>query len=110
MELKLILTDSSQIILSNESFINKFSIICSTKEQAFYFWQKLNPANTSQVKVMLDNKVIQIISNMIVDGLQIHEDSDNNQYIVTFSYYGASYSRDIEKENNDVARILLGEE
>lgn len=110
MELKLILTDSSQIVLSNETFINKFSIVCSSKEQAFYFWQKLNPTNTTQVKVMLNNEIIQIISNMIVDGLQIHEDSDNNQYIVTFSYYGASYSRDIEKENNDIARILLGEE
>ena len=61
MELKLILTDSSQIVLSNETFINKFSIVCSSKEQAFYFWQKLNPTNTTQVKVMLNNEIILLV-------------------------------------------------
>ena len=110
MELKLIFTDSTQIILANETFINKFSTVCSTKEQAFYLWQKLNPANTNQVQVVLNNEVIQNIFNMIIDGLQIYEDSENEQYIVTFSYYGASYSNNIEKENSDIARILLGEE
>jgi hypothetical protein len=58
---------------------------------------------------MLDNEIIQIISNIVIDGMEIKEDTENNIYIVTFTYYGALYSRDIEKENTDIARILLGE-
>lgn len=109
MDLKLILSDGTQIILTDGNYINSFSTQCKTREEINYLWNKLSPDNTKQVKILLGNEIIQIISGIYVNGVQIHEDPDNELYLVTFHFYGASYSRDLDKEYNDVARILLGE-
>lgn len=109
MDLKLILNDATQIILTDGNYINSFSTTCKTREEINYLWDKLNPDNTRQVKISLGDEIIQIISEVHVNGVQIREDPDNELYLVTFHFYGASYSRDLDKEYNDVARILLGE-
>lgn len=110
MDLKLVLLDSTQIILANADYINGFTTICKTREQVNYLWNKLNPDNTRQVKIYLGDEIIQIITDAVINGVQVHKDLNDNTYLVTFNYYGASYTRDLTKEYSDVARILLGED
>lgn len=109
MNLKLVLVDSTQIPLTNGNYINSLSTSCQTREQINYLWTKLNSNNTQVMKIYLGEQLIQIISNAIVNGVQIHEDPNDGLYLVTFNFYGATYSRDMDQEYSDAARILLGE-
>lgn len=110
MELKLILNDSTEITLFDADFINGFSTICQTQEEIIYLWNKLSIYNTQQVKIKLGDEIIQVISDVQVTGYQVKENFTNHNFFVTFFYTGASFSRDIQKQYNDVAKILLGEE
>lgn len=110
MDLKLVLSDNTiEIPLLNGDYLNSFTTSCKTREQINYLWSKLTPQNTQLMKIYLGEQVIQIISNAIVNGVQVHEDFNNNNYIVTFNFYGATYSRDMDQEYSDAAHILLGE-
>lgn len=110
MDLKLILSDSTQIILSSGDYINSFTTLCKTREQINFLWTKLSPENTNRVKIVLGDNVIQVIENIHINGVQVREDPNSNTYIVTFNFYGASYARDIDQEYTNAARILLGED
>lgn len=110
MNLKLVLMDLTEIPLTNGNFIENFSTVCKTKEDILYMWSKLNPDNTQQVKVYLGSDLIQTIYNVHVEGMQIQEDKNNDQYLVTFRFYGASYMIDKINDYTDAARILLGED
>lgn len=109
MELILILSDQTKIKLTDGNFIQKFTTICNTKEQVLYLWNKMTPANTSIAWIQLGGQTIQVLTGLIVDGLQISYNKDDT-YTVHFYFYGASYAKDIEQEYVQAAKILLGEE
>lgn len=109
MKLMLILNDQTAVELTDATYTSKFSTVCETKEEVFYLWNKMNRQNTSRVEIKIGEQTIQVITGLIIDGIQITY-NPNNTYTVHFYYYGASYAKDIEQEYVQAAKILLGEE
>lgn len=109
MKLTLTLSDQTVIDLSDATYTTKFSTICKTKEEVLYLWEKMTPANTSIAWIKLGDETIQVLTGLIVDGLQISYNKDDT-YTVHFYFYGASYAKDIDQEYVQAAKILLGEE
>lgn len=109
MELTLTLSDQTVIKLTDAGFIRKFTTICKNKEEVFYLWNKMTPANTSIAWIKLEDEVLQVLEGLIVDGIQIIYNNDDT-YTVHFYFYGASYTKDEDKEYIEAAKILLGEE
>ena len=109
MELKLILNDQTTIELTDATYTSKFSTVCQTKEEVFYLWNKMTQQNISRVEIKIGEQTIQVITGLIIDGMQITYNPDKT-YTVHFYYYGATYAKDIEQEYVQAAKILLGEE
>lgn len=109
MELTLTLSDQTVIKLTDAGYTKKFTTICNNKEQIVYLWNKMTPANTSIAWIKLGEEVIQVLTGLIVDGLQIVYNEDET-YTVHFYFYNASYSKDVDAEYIQAAKILLGEE
>ena len=109
MKLTLTLNDQTVIELTDASYTSKFSTVCETKEQVFYLWNKMTEQNTSRVEIKIGEQTIQVITGLIIDGMQITYNPDKT-YTVHFYYYGASYTKDVDQEYVQAAKILLGEE
>lgn len=97
MKLTLTLSDQTVIELADATYTTKFSTICKTKEEVLYLWEKMTPANTSIAWIKLGEETIQVLTGLIVDGLQISYNKDDT-YTVHFYFYGASYAKDIDQE------------
>ena len=109
MKLTLTLNDQTVIELTDANYTSKFSMVCETKEQVFYLWNKMTEQNTSRVEIKIGEQTIQVITGLIIDGMQITYNPDKT-YTVHFYYYGASYAKDVDQEYVQAAKILLGEE
>lgn len=109
MKLTLTLSDQTVIELADASYTTKFSTVCKNKEEVMYLWNKMTPANTSIAWIKLGEETIQVLTGLIVDGLQIAYNKDDT-YTVHFYFYNASYSKDVDQEYIQAAKILLGEE
>ena len=109
MKLTLTLNDQTIIELTDANYTSKFSMVCETKEQVFYLWNKMTEQNTSRVEIKIGEQTIQVITGLIIDGMQITYNPDKT-YTVHFYYYGASYAKDVDQEYVQAAKILLGEE
>ena len=109
MKLTLTLEDKTVIELTDATYTSKFSTVCQTKEEVFYLWNKMTQQNLSRVEIKLGEQTIQVITGLIIDGMQITYNS-NKTYTVHFYYYGATYAKDVEQEYVQAAKILLGEE
>ena len=109
MILTLTLNDQTVIELVDANYTSKFSTLCETKEEVSYLWNKMTEQNLSRVEIKIGNQTIQVITGLIIDGMQVTYNS-NGTYTVHFYYYGASYARNVEEEYVQAAKILLGEE
>ena len=84
-------------------------VLMNSKEEVLYLWNKMTPANTSIAWIKLGDETIQVLTGLIVDGLQISYNKDDT-YTVHFYFYNASFSKDVDQEYVQAAKILLGEE
>ena len=109
MKLTLTLNDQTVIELVDANYTSKFSMLCETKEEIFYLWNKMTGQNLSRVEIKIGDQTIQVITGLNIDGMQVAYNSDQT-YTVHFYYYGASYARNVDQEYIEAAKILLGEE
>ena len=106
MNLKLILKNNFTIDLADASITQHFYIICEDKEQFMEIWDEMNPENLTEVKIMQDEDIINVIYGMKVNGIQI-ADNPNGTFTAHFYTEGGEYVVDKYAE---AGRILLGEE
>lgn len=110
MDIKLILTDGSELSLDAFGLPCHAVMTCASKEELLQKWQMMTPMNLSKVEVQQDGDVVFAFAGCVLEGVQSVVNGDDS---LTVHFYLNGAKVDILNESDleyiQAAKIMMGE-
>lgn len=107
-DLKMILTDSTEVGLAEFTLPMHIVTACASKEDVLALWDRLTPKNLTEVQIKEGNETLFTFLNAGVTGQQSVVNPDNT--ITAHFYLDGERVALADPEYETAAKILLGEE